>query len=69
MKSYSERFWCNLESLMAQEGKSWRSLAKHLGMSDPQIFSAKTNRYVPRAERLVGIAKFLEVTMDTLLDV
>ena len=54
---------------MSEKGKSWRSLAKDLGMADPQIFSEKANRYIPRAERILMIAKSLEVSTDVLLDV
>lgn len=69
MKSYNDRFWDNLESLMKEKDKSWRSLAKNLGMADSQIFAEKANRNVPRAERLVTIAKSLDVSMDRLMDV
>lgn len=69
MDDYSVRFWKNLETIANEKGISWSELARRIGIARVSLTHAKSNHNLPRVDRLLSIAKALEVPLEDLIKV
>jgi SOS-response transcriptional repressor LexA len=56
-----------LETLLKKKGISQKSLAEYIGIRNPSISEWKKEGTIPRADVAIGIAKFLDVSVEYLI--